>query len=149
MIELYENRFIKFQYDNEKSVFRVIVLEETPTREEFDQLINQFNNFFDACYKNKTYFYFYCDVSKIGYIPLSYIKEIGLFFVSKKEEIEGYLNCSGIILNSVTVRTIINGFFMIYTTIKPVKFIKSHEEAYNFFKTVKPGDRTNMKDYEG
>ena len=149
MIELYENRFIKFQYDKDKSVFRVIVLEETPTREEFDQLINQFNNFFDACYENKTYFYFLCDISKMGYIPLSYIKEIGLFFTSKRKKIEEYLNCSGIILNSVAVRTIINGFFMIYTSIKPVKFVKSHEEAHNFFISVNPGDRTNIKDYEG
>ena len=35
MIDIYENRFIKFQYDKDNSVFKVIVLEETPTREEF------------------------------------------------------------------------------------------------------------------
>ena len=149
MIELYKNRIIKFEYDKKKSVLRVIVFEEIPTREEFDQLINQFNNFFDACYENKTNFYFLCDVSKMGYIPLSYIKEIGLFFSSKRKKIEEHLNCTGIILNNVAVRTIINGFFMIYTSIKPVKFVKSEEEAYNFFTTISPGERTSMKDYKG
>ena len=137
---IYSNDFVDIDYDKDKSIFKILTKKEYCSYEEFSNVIIQLENFYEACYRTKTKFYLFIDLNKVGILPMSYIKQISDFFISKKDYTYELVICTSIILNNSAIRNIINGFFMIYTTIKPTKFVKSHQEAYEFLDSIKPGD---------
>ncbi len=143
---LYSNDFVDMDYDKDKSIFKILSKKEYCSSEEFSNFILQLENFYEACYKSKTQFYLFIDLDNIGMLPISYIKQLSDFFISKKDYTVELVICTSIILNNVTIRTLINGFFMIYTTIKPMKFVSSHKEGYEFLDSIKPGDTMNSNE---
>ena len=143
---IYENDFASFDIikDNYKSILKLNIKKSCPNRDEFDQLIEQMDNIYDAFLKSNTKFYLLCNLNELGVIPMTYIKEIASFFYSKHECIEKLLICTSVVISSSSVRTIINGFLYIYTTIKPVKFVKEENESYTFFDSIKFGDTMDI-----
>ena len=116
------------------------------TKDEFNNFIIQLENFYEACFQSNTQFYLLIDLNQVGMLPYTYIKQLSDFFINKKAYTFKLVICSSIIINNVAIRTLINGFFMIYTTIKPTKFVKTNEEAYEFYNTITPGDTMNVND---
>lgn len=143
---IYSNNFIDFDFDGKLKILNIIVKKDIPTREEVMQLIKQIENFYIAFDKEDIKFYLCCDIRKIGIVPMSYIKEIANFFTEKKKYTEKLVISTSIIIDNPTVRTIFSTFFMIYKTIKPLKFVKNNEEAIEFFKSTKFGERMNVSD---
>ena len=137
---LYTNDFVDIDYDKDKSILKIISKKEYCSSEEFANFITQLDNFYEACYKSKTLFYLFVNLNEVGMLPLSYIKQLSDFFMSKKQYTRDLVVCTSIILNNTAIKTLINGFFMIYTTIKPMKFVNNDEEAYEFIDSIKPGD---------
>tara|TARA_B100001094_G_scaffold293595_1_gene313567 strand:- start:3982 stop:4422 length:441 start_codon:yes stop_codon:yes gene_type:complete len=143
---LYTNDFVDIDYDKNKYILKIISKTECCSSEDFTNFIQQLDNFYEACHKSHTQFYLFIDLNKVGMLPLSYIKQLSNFFISKKDYTLELVICSSIILNNSAIRTLINGFFMIYTTIKPMKFVKTDEEAYTFLDSIKPGDTMSIQD---
>tara|TARA_B100001094_G_C17932897_1_gene671636 strand:- start:227 stop:658 length:432 start_codon:yes stop_codon:yes gene_type:complete len=139
---IYSNDFIKFELIENNSIILITVLKDIPTREEYNNFIIQLDNLYNAYSNNNNNFSLLCDVRELGIVPLSYINEIKNFFVNKKEQTEHILNSTSIISTSMTVRSLFNGFLTIYTTIKPVKFVSTIDEALEFIKSIKSGERT-------
>ena len=139
---IYSNNFIKFELIEKKTIILITVLKDIPTREEYNNFITQLDNLYNAYSNNNNNFSLLCDVRELGMVPLTYINELKNFFVNKKEQTEQYLNSTSIISTSMTVRTLFNGFLTIYTTIKPVKFVSSLDEALEFINSITPGQRT-------
>lgn len=139
---IYSNDFIKFELIENKTIILITVLKDIPTQEEYTNFITQIDNIYEAFNNNKTNFSLLCDLTELGIIPMQYITELKDCFITKRDIINNYQNSTSIITTGVFVKTILNGFLTIYTTIKPVKFVNTMDEALEFIKSVKPGERT-------
>ena len=79
-------------------------------------------------------------------VPLSYIKQIGSFFDNMKEYTNKLVIGSSFIVSNKTIRTLLGTFFLIYKTIKPMKFTENFEQSTKFFNSIKMGDIMNTSE---
>ncbi len=65
------------------------------------------------------------------------------FFLKNAEVFMKNLYCTSVILDSVVLKTALSLFLNVYTPYKPVKFVKTREQALEFFIKIKEDYKNN------
>lgn len=125
-----ENNFCKYSLNN--NILLIEIKKEQPTDEEWINTINLMKSFYKLSEKKNFIFSIIFDVTKIGIIEYCKIKEWGNLFIDYKDLTKKYIKCSSIITNSFFIKNILNIFFGIYTTVKPLKMVNNIKDAYIF-----------------
>tara|TARA_B100001094_G_C17895464_1_gene653794 strand:+ start:165 stop:569 length:405 start_codon:yes stop_codon:yes gene_type:complete len=127
---LKENNFCKYTLNN--NILLVEIKKEQPTDEEWINTINLMKGFYKLAEKKNFIFSIIFDVTKIGIIEYCKILEWSNLFIDYKDLTKKYIKCSTIITNSLFIKNILNIFFGIYTTVKPMKMVGNIKDAYIF-----------------
>lgn len=114
-------------------------LKDTPTRDEWQQIYNfivdLYSNYDKECIMVALIF----NLSKLIYISPRMLKQWATFFIQNIFVTKRIIIASSIILENSIIKHFLNTFFSVYNPIKPMKFVKSREDAVLFIKSVLNG----------
>lgn len=112
------------------------ILKGTPTQREWQQIydfiVNLYTDYDKKCITVALVF----NLSKLIYLSPNMLKQWSSFFIQNIDITNRIIIASSIILENSIIKHFLNVFFSIYNPVKPMKFVKSREEAILFIKTV-------------
>ena len=124
------NSFVSFDF--EKFVLLVTVTDKIPSEEEWKETKTIMKSFYESAEIGNFRFSIIFDLKQLGSLPYKYFEEWSSLFIDYKEKTEKYIHRTSIIVDSLLIRTAINLFFKIYTTVRPMKFLDSIDEGRTF-----------------
>jgi hypothetical protein len=125
-----ENNFVIFEFN--KPLLTITVKEGNPTSEEWEETKTIIKSFYESAKIGNFRFSMIFDLRKLSMLPLSYFQEWADLFLDYKEKTGKYIHRTSIIINNMVIRTSINLFFKIYTTVRPMLFAETIEKANEF-----------------
>jgi len=125
-----ENNFCKYTLN--ENILVVEIKKEQPTDEEWMNTINLMKSFYELAEIKNFIFSIIFDLTKMGILEYSKIKEWSNLFIEYKNKTKKYIKCTTIITNSLFIKNILNIFFGVYTTVKPMKMVNNIKDAYIF-----------------
>lgn len=125
-----ENNFVIFEF--RQPLLTITVKEGLPTPEEWEETKTIIKSFYESAEIGNFRFSMVFDLRKLGMLPLSYFREWADLFLDYKEKTAKYIHRTSIIIDNMVLRTSINLFFKIYTTVRPMLFAETLQEANRF-----------------
>lgn len=129
-----ENNFSKFNLDN--YILTINVKKSLPNDIEWEETINTMKDFYTAAEINDYKFSIIFDLRLMGILPLKKIRQWGDLFIDYKEKTKNHINCTSVITDSYLIKSTLNIFFSIYTTVRPMRIVNNIEESYEFIKKI-------------
>lgn len=127
----FNNDFVECNYIN--SNFTIKVKTALPNNdEEWNSFMTHLANFYMACDKGTFKFGLLVDIRNLGMLQMKYYKEFINFFDNNKHITEKHLIATSIVSSNSVLINIINGFLMLYDTVKPLKIVDSEDKAVEF-----------------
>ena len=132
MVLSQENDFAIFSFT--KPILLITVKKATPTATEWkwtkDTMVCYYKSFEITNAKISIIF----DLNNLGLLDISIFRDWANLFIEYKSYTEKYIHRTSIITNNIIIKTSLNLFFKIYTTVRPMKFVDSMEDAEEFVK---------------
>jgi len=76
------------------------------------------------------------NLNKLIYLSPKMLKQWSIFFIENTHVTNRIIIASSIILEKSIIKHFLNIFFTVYNPIKPLKFVKSEENAIQFIESV-------------
>ena len=136
-----ENEFVRFQYDHDKRLLLTTIKPTVPTDEEWQFAKTAVNGFYSSAIATETKFAIILDFRQLQLLPISRYTDWATFFNELKPQTAVCVLRTAIVTDSAFVRTALNAFFSLYTTVRPTSFVSTLAEAFSFVK-----DTTELTD---
>jgi len=111
-------------------------------------IMKRVQKFYDICIEKKIYFFMIfnikqCTLDTVYKLKNMFTHVMKDFFLKNAEVFMKNLYCTSIILDSAVLKTALSLFLKVYTPYKPVKFVKTREQALEFFIKIKEDYKNN------
>ena len=130
MVLLHKNNFSQFKF--EKYILVITILKSTPTETEWINTKKIIISYYDSAVIGNFKFSIIFDLRQLGILPIIYYQEWANLFIEKKELTKKHINRTCIITDNNWIKTSLNLFFKIYTTIRPFQFVSDLDKAFEF-----------------
>jgi hypothetical protein len=127
-----ENDFVRFVYDHEQRLLLATVKPCVPTEDQWQFAKTAVNGFYTSALATETKFAIVLDFRQLQLLPISRYADWANFFNELKPKTAVCVHKTAIVTDSVFVRTALNAFFSLYTTVRPTSFVSTHAEALSF-----------------
>lgn len=125
---LRENRFIRFTFYSPH--LRVTVLHRNPpTDEEWSFTTSTIQHFYDAAEQGHTRLAICFDLRQMGVLPIRRYMDWARLFLDNKDRTATCVLATCIVTGSALVRGAVNGFFTMYTPVRPFRMVDTMEEG--------------------
>ena len=141
---IYANNFFNINFEND--ILNIKTTSENPSSDDINNLIIQLNNIYEAFNIKDQHFSFIIDVQNLTFVNPKYVMNIFNFFNEKKPYTVKLVKCSCFVTSNYTIKSILNGFFKLYTSVKPIKFVSNYNECYEFINSVQDGNYMNTNE---
>ena len=125
-----ENDFVIFNFV--KPILLINIKKEAPTPAEWEWTKNTMICYYNSLEMTKSKISIIFDLNKLGLLDISIFREWSNLFIEYKSHTEKYIHRTSLITNSIIIKTSLNLFFKIYTTVRPMKFVDNFIEAREF-----------------
>lgn len=125
MTAFYKDEYIEAQYIIEKKVIKVTFSEIEPDSKLFDKYIKFLDNVYA---KNEKIILIY-DSSKAKYLASDLRIKLGNWFKSNAEIVKKYNHHTVFIINSMMIRMVLNGIFLVEKPVYKYDIVGTFEEA--------------------
>jgi len=138
---IFSNNFLTINYNesNEDYNFNYLyfqIQKGTPTQFEWQEvlefIIDLYCNYDQHCLTVGLIF----NLNKLIYLSPKMLKQWSIFFIENTHVTNRIIIASSIILEKSIIKHFLNIFFTVYNPIKPLKFVKSEENAIQFIESV-------------
>jgi hypothetical protein len=129
-MKILENNFAEVTF--ESNIFKVNILDSYPTIEEWTDCKDALENFYQAIEIKQLNFTVIYDISNLGMLPYTYIKELTDILLKYKDMTETLVIASIIIVNNKLIKNIVNTMFSLYPSERPIRIVNSFGEAKEF-----------------
>lgn len=133
---IFENMFVKYKLNIDTNILLITIKKLYPSDTEWEETIQYIKYYYNYAEKENIIFSIIFDLRNMGLLSFEQINELGNLFISYKEKTQLYIKCSTIITNSYIIKNIVNIFFNLYTTVKPLKIVSNINNAYNFINSI-------------
>lgn len=133
MVLINENNFAKFKFDKPNLI--ISVKKDGPTDEEWNWTKETMISYYKSLKISNTKISIIFDLTNLGLLNLNIYQDWANLFLEYKSYTEKYIHRTSIISDSLVIRTSLNLFFQIYTTVRPMKFVNNFKEAETFVNT--------------
>jgi hypothetical protein len=133
---IFENMFVKYKFNIDTNILLITIKKLYPSDTEWKETIQYIKYYYKYAEKYNIIFSIIFDLRKMGIISLEQINEWGNLFISYKEKTKICIKCSTMITDSYIIKNILNIFFNLYTTVKPMKIVSNINDAYNFINSI-------------
>ena len=130
MVLIKENEFCRFHFEG--SIVLVTIIKSVPSEEEWEWTKMIMLSFYESAEISNKKISIIFDLRLIGILPMKYYKEWSDLFISLKEKTQKYIHKTSILVDNVLIKTSLNCFFSIYTTVRPMKFVDSIDDGKKF-----------------
>ena len=130
MVLIHENDFVIFNLT--KPILLIRVKKETPSTAEWQWTKETMVSYYKSLEIAKSKISIIFDLKRLGLMDVSIFKEWADLFIEYKSYTEKYIHRTSIITESTIIKTSLNFFFMIYTTVRPMKMVDNEKEANEF-----------------
>ncbi len=125
-----ENDFIKFFLTD--SLLTLYIKEKgVPNKDEWEFTKNNMLKFYDYLIEDNKKITIIFNLTNLGLIPLTYIKEWATLFTSNKEKTSLVVSKSIIIIQNSIIYTITKSFLSMYDNVSPYYIINSEKDLIN------------------
>jgi hypothetical protein len=133
------DKFITINYINHSGmlIMEIIVNHAIPTQLQWTFAIEDLKSNIDNLSKSNINFGFMFDITKIGLISMTYIKEFTQIMVDNSDLLEARLYGTSAIAQGSIIKHIFDIINLFYKTKKPLKIVDSKENALLFLKECK------------
>lgn len=129
----FENDLVKFEFNKNTLYASVIAKKSLPENDmEFDDFLQYFSNFYQACNQIDQRFVLFYDLSKLGVLKFEQYNKWTNLFKEYEEITVKCLICSSIISSNSMIANVINTLLKFYDNQKPVKIVTTKEDAIDF-----------------
>jgi hypothetical protein len=133
------DKFITINYINHSGmlIMEIIVNHAIPTQLQWTFAVEDLKSNIDNLSKSNINFGFMFDITKIGLISMTYIKEFTQIMVDNSDLLEARLYGTSAIAQGSIIKHIFDIINLFYKTKKPLKIVDSKENALLFLKECK------------
>lgn len=125
MAAFYKNEYIEATYIVEKNVIKVTFSEIEPD----EKLFAKYLKFLEDIYANKNKIILIYDSSKAKYLASDLRIKLGNWFKSNAEVVKKYNHHTVFIINSMMIRMVLNGIFLVEKPVYKYDIVGTYEEA--------------------
>ena len=123
-----ENTFIRFSFTS--PYLRATILHQNaPTDSEWEFTKSTIQHFYDAAEQSHIRLALCFDLCEMGVLPLHRYMDWSTLFLNNKERTAKCVLATCIVTGSALVRGAVNGFFMLYTPVRPFKLVNTVGEG--------------------
>ncbi len=133
MVFTTENDFASFTFSS--PILIITVKKNSPTPEEWTWTKETMITYYQSLEISKTRISLIFDLKHLGLLDLGIYRDWANLFIEYKPYTKKYIYRTSLITDSAIIKTSLNLFFSIYTTVRPMKFLDSVEEAKQFVST--------------
>lgn len=135
---IFSNNFLTINKINEEKISYLYfeTLKDTPTINEWQQIYDFIVNLYTDYDKQCIVVALIFNLNKLIYLSPNMLKQWALFFIKNIDITNRIIIASSIILENSIIKHFLNTFFSVYNPVKPIKFVKSREDAILFIKSV-------------
>tara|TARA_Y100000389_G_C17420814_1_gene496609 strand:+ start:487 stop:897 length:411 start_codon:yes stop_codon:yes gene_type:complete len=133
---IFENMFVKYKFNINTNILLITIKNLYPSDVEWEETIQYIKYYYKYAEENNIIFSIIFDLRKMGLISFKQINEWGDLFISYKDKTKLYVQCSTMITDSYIIKNVLNIFFNLYTTVKPMKIVSNINDAYNFINSI-------------
>ena len=124
------NDFISFKYENKTLL--ILVKKEIPTDDEWLFSKNTMINYYKILQISNIKISLLFDIRKLGILNSAKYSEWAQLLHDRKNVTSEKINKTSVIINNAIVRGMVNVFFTLYTSVRPIKIFKTIEEGTIF-----------------
>lgn len=124
MASFYKDDYISAEFLN-PNVIKVTFSEITPD----EVMFNNYLHFLEDIYSKKIKFILVYDSCKSKYLPSDMRVKLGLWFKKNNEIVKNYNYHTVFIINSIMIRLVLNGIFLVEKPIYTYDIVSNLEEA--------------------
>lgn len=125
MAAFYKDEYIEATYIVEKNVIKVTFSEIEPD----EKLFAKYLKFLEDIYANKNKIILIYDSSKAKYLASDLRIKLGNWFKSNAEVVKKYNHHTVFIINSMMIRMVLNGIFLVEKPVYKYDIVGTSEEA--------------------
>ncbi|TAF72894.1 MAG: hypothetical protein EAZ53_14595 [Bacteroidetes bacterium] len=125
MAAFYKDEYIEATYIVEKNVIKVTFSEIEPD----EKLFAKYLKFLEDTYANKNKIILIYDSSKAKYLASDLRIKLGNWFKSNAEVVKKYNHHTVFIINSMMIRMVLNGIFLVEKPVYKYDIVGTFEEA--------------------
>jgi len=129
-----ENNFIRFAFDSPH--LRATILQaDPPTDKEWLFTTNTIQRFYDAAEQGHLRLAMCFDLKHMGTLPMKRYMDWARLFLDNIERTEKCVMATCIVTGSALVRGAVNGFFLLYTPVRPFRMVDDVETGVAWLAT--------------
>ncbi len=130
-----------FGYEKKDWPLAILTAEGKPNNEtEISSMLEGWSELYKQSQETNKNFRFLIDVRQVPGIDIKYLIMIGKFLKTNKSETERWMEKTGILVSSNTIRLLIKFVFTIYKPVRPFKVFNEPEEALQWVLNDEEGD---------
>ena len=133
---IFENMFVKYKLNIDTNILLITIKKLYPSDTEWEETIQYIKYYYNYAEKENLIFSIIFDLRNMGLLSFKQINEWGDLFISYKEKTKLYIKCSTMITDSYIIKNVLNIFFNLYTTVKPMQIVSNINDAYNFINSI-------------
>lgn len=128
--------FVKYKLNIDTNILLITIKKLYPSDTEWEETIQYIKYYYNYAEKENLIFSIIFDLRNMGLLSFKQINEWGDLFISYKEKTKLYIKCSTMITDSYIIKNVLNIFFNLYTTVKPMQIVSNINDAYNFINSI-------------
>jgi len=133
---IFENMFVKYKLNINTNILLITIKKLYPSDTEWEETIQYIKYYYNYAEKENLIFSIIFDLRNMGLLSFKQINEWGDLFISYKEKTKLYIKCSTMITDNYIIKNVLNIFFNLYTTVKPMQIVSNINDAYNFINSI-------------
>lgn len=128
--------FVKYKLNINTNILLITIKKLYPSDTEWEETIQYIKYYYNYAEKENLIFSIIFDLRNMGLLSFKQINEWGDLFISYKEKTKLYIKCSTMITDNYIIKNVLNIFFNLYTTVKPMQIVSNINDAYNFINSI-------------
>lgn len=133
---IFENMFVKYKLNINTNILLITIKKLYPSDTEWEETIQYIKYYYNYAEKENLIFSIIFDLRNMGLLSFKQINEWGDLFISYKEKTKLYIKCSTMITDNYIIKNVLNIFFNLYITVKPMQIVSNINDAYNFINSI-------------
>jgi hypothetical protein len=125
---VHENPFIRFELKG-RILYVTVRHAVSPTDAEWAFAKHTMLLFYGAVQQSGQRIAIHFDLRRMGLLPPSRCTDWANLFIAQKEITRKHIVCTCLVTDSMLLRVAVNGFFKLYSPMRPVKFVETVAEA--------------------
>lgn len=121
-----------FTSELHENIITFTVIKNSPTREEWDTAKKNILDWYNYLENQNMKAGLVFNLLELVYINPNYLNEWKELFINNRERTKNNIIASAIIIDNTIIRQVVNLFFRMYSSIRPMRIVENIEEARNF-----------------